>query len=255
MNKRFIGFDLEIAKIAEGSDWAKHRPFGITCASAVADDLVLHWEAKNGDEFTPQMTQAQCQEMVMALEQLTHDGYSIVTWNGLRFDFDVLQEESGLDTSQLAMGHIDIMFQFFCMTGFPVGMDTVAKTMGLHGKTEGMSGSIAPEMWTINPMLVIGYVIQDGRTTLEVANLIEKAKRIAWTTKKGKFKTQEFPQGLLSVRDCLSFPLPDQTWMKKPMTRESYMEWMNKGEAVAGNATVGDLLKRSLDNQRPNLLE
>lgn len=222
--KKFLGFDLEIAKeIPDGEDWKQHRPLGITCASAVADDLIKSWSA---DLDTPYMTPLQCWEMVTDLVQLTNQGYSIVTWNGLQFDFDVLQEESGVNLYELALGHFDPMFQFFCMTGYPVGLDTVAKTMGLHGKLEGMTGALAPSMWKVNPQLVIDYVIQDGRTTLEVANAIEEKKSVAWVTKSHKYKVQHFPMGLLPVRECLKFSLPDQSWMTSPKSRESFMEWM-----------------------------
>lgn len=221
--KKFLGFDLEIAKeLPDGASWKEHRPLGITCASAVADDVVLHWEA---DFDAPFMSVAQCQRMLIDLRRMS-DEFVIVTWNGLQFDFDVLQEESQMNVSDMAMDHIDIMFQFFCMTGYPVGLDVVAKTMGLHGKLDGMTGALAPAMWKINPQLVVDYVIQDGRTTLDVANAVEKTKRVAWVTKSGKYRILPLQRGLLSVRESLEIPLPDQSWMNNPMSRESFMEWM-----------------------------
>lgn len=225
--RKFIGFDLEIAaEIPKGEPIESYRPLGITCASAVANDLILHWEAKQDDKFLPCMTEVQCREMVLDLKNLVKNGYEIVTWNGLQFDFDVLQEESGVDLIDLALDHLDPMFQFFCMTGYPVGLDTVAKTMGLQGKLDGMKGDLAPAMWKINPQLVIDYVIQDGRTTLDVADRIEQLHRLAWVTHSEKFRIQPFPVGLLSVRECLEFPLPDQSWMTNPRSRESYLAWM-----------------------------
>lgn len=40
------------------------------------------------------MTREEAQHVVEYLSQMVADGYTVLTWNGLGFDFDVLTEES-----------------------------------------------------------------------------------------------------------------------------------------------------------------
>jgi len=79
---------------------------------------------------------------------MANSGFTIVTWNGLSFDFDVLAEESGqlAECRQLALERIDMMFHIFCVKGFPVGLDNAARGTGIAGKPAGMSGVKAPQL-------------------------------------------------------------------------------------------------------------
>lgn len=225
---KFIGWDIEIAKdIPEGIGWKDVRPLGITCASAVSDDFVESWwGGKSEGKYNPQMSVEEVRQMVNFLE-LQSSNYKIVTWNGLSFDFDVLAEES--ESRELcidmALNHIDMMFQFFCQKGFSVGLDAVAKGCGLHGKTEGMHGDLAPIMWRNGECeKVIEYVIQDSRTTLEVANYIDQKKYLLWITKSGRTKPATLGN-LITVNECKDLVLPDQSWMTNPLTKEDYLRW------------------------------
>src|SRR5260370_14536280 len=76
------------------------------------------------------------------------NGYRILTWNGLGFDFDILADESGAAASckECALGHVDMMFHVFCSLGYPVGLDKAAQGMGLPGQQPGLSGIKAPAL-------------------------------------------------------------------------------------------------------------
>jgi len=228
---KFIGFDIEITKeIPEGIEWKQIRPLRISCASAVSDDFVQNWYGTNDGEIQPSMSVEEVKSMVEFLSTKVQEGYALVTWNGLQFDFDVLAEESNEHElcKTLSENHYDLMFQFFCYYGFPVGLDKVAKGLGLPGKTEGMHGDLAPIMWANKEFdKVLEYVEQDSRTTLEVANEILIRKYVRWITKAGKLSAKMFPFPM-PVKDCLNIPIPDNSWMTNPMSRESYYEWWNK---------------------------
>ena len=53
------------------------------------------------------MSRAEAQGLVHDLAQLVEEGYTLLTWNGLGFDFNILAEESGLQTEceRLAMAY------------------------------------------------------------------------------------------------------------------------------------------------------
>jgi hypothetical protein len=196
---RYLSFDLEIAKILPGdfSDWKKQRPLGITCAATklgTEEPLVWFSKEENGSA-SGRMTQNDLGTLVVYLEQAVDGGYQIVTWNGLGFDFNILAEESGeWDRCRvLAANHIDMMFDFFCRTGYPIALDKAAKGMGLKGKLEGVTGDQAPILWNQGQVeKVLAYVAQDAVTTYDVAVAADARGRISWITQRGLLKDTEW---------------------------------------------------------------
>jgi hypothetical protein len=227
MENEYLAFDIETAKIlpADLSDWKSHRPLGISCAATLLSDsqeLAL-WAGKE------QMTKKECAELVHYLQTKVEQGYTILTWNGLGFDFDVLAEESGLkaECSQLAVSHIDMMFHVLCKLGFGVSLDAAAHGMGLAGKT--MNGADAPKLWAEDKRhQVLEYVTQDVRTTLDVALTCEKCKKLNWIAKSGNLRTMKLPNGWLTVDKAEKLPLPNTAWMSEPWSRSDFTEWMGR---------------------------
>jgi len=225
---KYIGWDIEIATdIPDGTDWRQCRPLGITCASAVADDFTEVWYAgKSENTYSPKMSVVEVQQMANFLKEKSAE-YKIVTWNGLSFDFDVMAEESQMKTEciELALNHMDIMYQFFCLKGFPVGISAVAEGCGIPGKVEGMHGDIAPLMWrNMEYERVIEYNIQDSKMALDIANYIETKKYLLWITRKAQTKLCRLDK-LMTVEECKPIVLPDQSWMTKPLSKEDYLKW------------------------------
>lgn len=237
MTHRFLAFDIEIAAlIPEGeTDWKAHRPLGITCAAlAWTGESTPFAQVYYGDKGrsifdpAPRMSRQECQYLVADLERATKDGYTILTWNGCSFDFDVLAEESGIhaECRELAMNHVDMMLQVHCLKGFPLGLDAVSKGLGLAGKTEGMNGALAPQMWADGEYSkVLEYVQQDVRSTLEVALAVEKRCGLSWISKSGRANHLAIPKWL-TVAEALQLPEPNTSWMSDPMPRSRFTEWM-----------------------------
>ena len=125
--RRYAGFDIETMKdMPEGERWQDHRPLRVTCAALYApelgDPITWHGFSPDGD-IADQMEPDDLALMVRELDSLQrHQGFTIVTWNGLGFDFDFLDEESGLqeECQQLALAHIDMMWHVFCKKGYPL---------------------------------------------------------------------------------------------------------------------------------------
>jgi len=112
MARRYLAFDIETATDVPGDDfnWRPHRPLGISCAATLASatDQPLLWYGKTLDGSPEKrMSQGDAQGLVQHLSDMAADGFSILTWNGLAFDFDILGEESGDAAScgQCALGH------------------------------------------------------------------------------------------------------------------------------------------------------
>jgi hypothetical protein len=132
MKRKYLAFDIETAKVLPrdvvGGDILAHRPLGITCAAALATDKKesqLFYSTDASGIPSAQMRKDDLSALVDFLTDQIKNGYTIVTHNGLGFDFDVLAEESGClnDCRKLAIGHVDTMFHVFCCKGFGVGLD------------------------------------------------------------------------------------------------------------------------------------
>lgn len=234
MNRRYLAFDLEIAALLpEGcTDWKEYRPLGITCAAMAwqdGDEIKTQTYCSEGENsFAPRMTVTDCKALVHQLNRAVHKGFTILTWNGLSFDFDVLAEESGMhsDCVYLAQNHVDMMFQVFCEKGFPLALNTAAQGMKVQGKTEGMSGAQAPQMWAEGGYQeVLDYCAQDVKCTLELALAVEKYRRLTWIAKSGRRNLLSVPQWL-TVAEALQIPEPDNSWMSNPWPRSRFTEWM-----------------------------
>ena len=233
MNK-FVAFDIETAKVLPDSvkDLLDHRPLGITCAVAVASDLpdpfVWHGITPGGQPSS-QLSKTEAENVVTRLESFVANGYTIVTWNGLGFDFPVLSDESGgLDRcARLATNHVDMFFHALCSLGHLIALQKAAEGMRLQGKLPGISGAAAPALWAAGRHSeVIAYCVQDARVTLALAAAAQAQRRLSWLTRKGTLGDLSLPDGWLPVFQARLLPLPDTSWMSDPPTRERFLQWL-----------------------------
>jgi hypothetical protein len=234
MARQYLSFDIETAKDVPGEDfnWRPHRPLGISCAATLASDgsKPRVWFSTTPDGLPEkQMSRVDARELVSYLSQMAADGFAVLTWNGLAFDFDILAEESGDPASckECALRHVDMMFHVFCSLGFPVGLDKAAQAMGLPGKPPGMSGVKAPRLWAEGQFeKVLAYVTQDVRIALQIAQNCDQARKLDWITRKGLKKSLPLKKGWLTVQEALQLPEPDTSWMSNPMSRKGFTAWM-----------------------------
>jgi hypothetical protein len=231
--RKYLAFDLETAKeFPEGADWRKYRPLGISVAAALASDTgkLTYWygRAPEGRPARP-MNRGEVAAIVRALQGMVRDGgYTLVTWNGLSFDFPILAEESGLvpECKKLALNHVDMMFHLFCLKGHYLAMDAAAKGMGLPGKVPGMTGADVPRLWAQGDQeRVLVYLGQDVRTTADLAQACDSSRAIFWTSQRGNRQSVDLPSGCLAVRHAVALPEPDTSWMTDPPKREEFIGW------------------------------
>ena len=141
MTRKFLAFDIETATDVPGDDfnWRPFRPLGISCAATLSTEEESPKLWHGGQESavpTAKMQRHEAANLVDYLATMAGSGFTIVTWNGLGFDFDVLAEESGrlAECRQLALEQVDMMFHIFCVKGFPVALDNAARGTGIAGK-------------------------------------------------------------------------------------------------------------------------
>ena len=235
--RKYLAFDLETVKLfPEGANWQDYRPLGIGCAAARTTDgrEAIIWHGNDSDGEIPiRMTQPEAVNMVRDLVGFTDEGYTIMTWNGLGFDFNVLAEESGLRTEcrALARNHVDMMFHLFCERNFRLALSTACKGMAgltaIGGKTEGMDGAVAVQMWQDGQrQAVIDYCAQDAQTTLDLGLACENFGTLSWTSQRGRPQALNLQTGWRTVEEALLIPEPDTSWMTNPQPRSDFTSWL-----------------------------
>jgi hypothetical protein len=226
MKRKYLAFDIETAKVIE-TNWRSCRPLGISCAATLlsdTDELIL-WHGVASDRLSRQ----DATDLVEYLTEQVGHGYTIATWNGMGFDFDILAEESGMlaECRELAVNHVDMMFHILCRLGYGVSLNAAAKGTGLAGKPEGMNGAMAPILWAEGKReAVLEYVAQDVRTTAALATECEACGALRWITKKGKLRTMALPSGWLTAERAEQLPEPDTSWMTDPWVRADFTAWL-----------------------------
>ena len=234
MTRRYVAFDIETAKEVPGADfnWRPHRPLGIACAATVASGSgkPLVWYGKTREGLPgSRMSQDDVRRLLQYLSKMTADGFTVLTWNGLGFDFDILAEESGesVACAECALAHVDMMFHIFCTLGYPISLDKAAQGMGLPGKPPGMSGIKAPRLWADGHFKeVLDYVAQDVRAALQIAHACEQKGKLEWITRKGKKSSMPLGKGWLTVGQAMRLPKPDTSWMSNPLPRSNFTGWL-----------------------------
>ena len=229
MKRKYLAFDIETAKVMPEHEpnWRSCRPLGIACAATLlsdTDESVL-WHGAVSDR----LSQQDAANLVQYLKTKAGKGYTIATWNGVGFDFDILAEESGMlaECRELAMNHVDMMFHILCKKGFGVSLQAAAKGMGLAGKPEGMNGAMAPILWADGKReAVLDYVAQDVRTTAELVTQCEDCGRLRWIAKSGKLRTMALPDGWLTVEEAEQLPEPNTSWMTDPWEKAKFTAWL-----------------------------
>jgi RNase_H superfamily len=233
MPRKYLAFDIETYKIIPNlvGELLAHRPLGISCIGALCADesnpRLFYSKGGDGRPTGPMQKQDVAAFINFLLEQTTA-GYTLLSFNGLGFDFDVLAEESGRldDCRQLAFDHVDVMFHVFCTQGYPVGLGAAAQAIG-QAKSQDVDGELAPQMWQDGQrQKVLDYVAQDCKVTLNVASQAESKHRFSWVTKKGGTSGFALPRGWLTVREAMALPLPDTGWMDKPLQRSRFTQWL-----------------------------
>ncbi len=158
MPRRYLAFDIETAKQVPGEDfnWRPHRPLGICCAATLASDAAqpIHWHGKTPDgRFAKKMTRADAKGLADYLAKMAAQGYKVLTWNGAGFDFDILAEESAADElcKQQTLAHVDMMFHFFCVQGYPDHAAAPRMADGSAGDAFAQAGYVVDEQTAVAP--------------------------------------------------------------------------------------------------------
>jgi len=243
------GFDIEIYKdVPDMPRWRQYTPLGITCAALHFEngEQVIGYAGFPGEPENRPMTPDELTPIVIALAECQS-----ITWNGQSFDFHVLgiEYDNIYTAAELSRNHIDMMFHLLCAKGFPLKLQTACVGQNLYGKTQYMSGELAPLMWQGNRKKmekkgaarellelsdvgmrekVIEYVLDDAKNTWELYKRTVTQRAMRWTSQKGRPMSFALPNGWMSVSEALELPLPNTAWMTDPMTRESACNWMEE---------------------------
>src|SRR5438445_2065984 len=234
MKYKYLAFDLETAKVqpTHMRDWKSARPLGICCAATYLDgdkEPVLWYGGRRPKNPEPRMTIAEARALVKYLSRQVTAGYTIVTWNGVGFDFDILAEESGMHEKckSLAIAHVDMMFHVVCQLGFGVSLNAAARGMRLFKRREKRYGSLIPGLWANRRYEeVFNHVAQDVRITFALAMSCTERGYLRWITRFETGRMMRLPDGWQTVGVAQRTPEPIQSQVDRRWSRDSITAWM-----------------------------
>lgn len=160
--RKVLAFDLEITRPLPSGDMDAAPFVGISCCAAKLSDVPhpVVWYAGQGPQsqfedwpLPAEMDAGQLAEVADFLLLHASQGYEIVTWNGLGFDYKVLARGIGdpdrsAALAKLALTQYDPGFVQVCQAGYMAKLVGVAQGLGVGSKTAGMHGALAPVLWS-----------------------------------------------------------------------------------------------------------
>jgi hypothetical protein len=134
------------------------------------------------------------------------------------------------------MKSVDMMFQVLCERGHPLSLDAALKGAGLppkmdrvtlrSGESVQISGIEAPRFWQAGEYAAVAaYCAADAERTAALAAACQVSRRLGWTSQKGRPNEISLRTGWLTVEQCLALPVPDTSWMTRPMSRGDVLGW------------------------------
>jgi RNase_H superfamily len=232
--RKYLAFDIETTKIQPPNqyDWKPSRPLGISCMATFLSgaDKPLFWHGGSTHRHPAnEMHRQEVQRLVKYLEDRVECGYTVVTWNGLGFDFDILAEESEMleRCRRLAINHVDMMFHAVCRLGHGMSLESAAKGMEVAGKDKRLYGALAPQFWAYGwREEVLEYVGRDVQTILELAEICEVRGFLRWVTHSGGGRKMVLPDGWLPVCVAKKLPITGRSWMWPHWSRTRFTNWL-----------------------------
>ena len=224
----YLALDIETIKpFTSDEDWREKRPLGVACVGFSTPEKT--WVTTHDLVGVP-MTQEDLHHIVMRITDMVASGYTLVTWNGLGFDLQILGEEGDCmhQCKHLARSHIDMMFQILCSKGFPLSLEAAVLGSQIGTKSEGVTGAETAELWANGEYeKVFDYCRHDTELTRMMAEYGDKNRRLPWISQRGRRQQMNLPSGWLPVHMMRRMPEPDTSWMTNPLPRSKFTEWLD----------------------------
>ena len=229
---KLLSFDIELSdvfELAKHEDMEKYAPFHISvAATATHDGEEKLWFSQDGAGVpTLNLRPGRAHELLEYLEEMQQKGFMVCAWNGLGFDLKWIGYHAGdmALAARIALKSYDPMFQFFNLSGFPVGLGKVAEGMGI-AQEKLLDGADAPKKWRAGEYLeVMDYVVGDCQMTNLIVLAIQEARQVRWVTSKGHISSKPMER-LKAVEEVIEDPDPDQSWMDEPLPKKKFYEWI-----------------------------
>lgn len=231
--RSYLAFDLETTTAFRAeANWKTCRPLGVACAVTQASDakrpVLWHSGSKSAPER--QMSRRDLKRLVRHLIAEVRSGYTLISWNGLGFDFDILAEESGMlaECKRLALNHVDMMFQALCQLGYGIRLDSAAKGMRIPTKPSGVTGALIPQMWNDGKSNeVFDYAAHDARIILELGEQCAAKGYLRWITRRRIPRKIRLPSGWLPVNAARELPEPHPSQALRKWGRTNFTGWLS----------------------------
>ena len=232
-NRRFAAFGLIPFSMPSENPSSTYRPPAVACAAIWTSDArrPTFWYGASGvDEFAPYLQRRDVRRLVQQLGELAGRGYTLLTWDAMRSDWDLLasQAQDRVFCRQLASQHVDMVFHVVCARGHRLSLEHAAYGMELTLERPDAHRTTASQRWSEkNYRPALESLSQHVRLTIDLAHVCQEQGLVAWESQSGRRTQLELPQGWLTVAEALQLPTPDVSGLDRPLCRKTFTAWMS----------------------------
>ena len=231
--RRFLALSIAtIMPIRSADRWRQYLPVGPACAGTSATNEEKVWYGyDSANETATAMTERDAAKLVDYLQQMTSDGYTIATWNGMGFDWPALAKQSRKlqECRQLALDHVDMMYQVLCTKGFCIKDESAAAGMRIPLKTGAEYDNDKPAQWSEDhPQTILVVCNLRADLILRLSMEGQRTQRLRWVSRNGRRNDMRLDGGWKTVREAREFPKPDTSLFHDPMPRSLFDEWLSE---------------------------
>jgi hypothetical protein len=232
-SRRFAAFGLIPFSIASETASSTYRPPAVACAAIWTSDAhrPTYWYGTgSSDEFSPQLQRRDVRRLVQRLGELVGSGYTLLTWDAMRSEWDLLasQSQDRVFCRQLASQHVDMVFHVVCARGHRLSLEHAAYGMELTLERPDSHRTTALQRWSEKDCrAALEALSQHVRLTIDLAHVCQEQGLVAWESNSGRRTQLELPQGWLTVEQALQLPTPDVSGLDRPLCRKTFTAWMS----------------------------
>lgn len=198
--------------LSEKDSWESDRPYKFLCGTLCTDEsLKTFWDIS---DFYDTL--------------ISYPPDQVYTWNSLRFDWKILYDSGISIDKNFVLNHKDMMFDFFCHSGYPLSIAAVLKGARLFEQALRLE---------VEKTLFSDYVARNDRVRIEeysqlktlslymIANGVIQKGGFYWETKSGALRSIVL-EDFMTVRECMSLQVPDNEFMEDPFNKEDFVLWL-----------------------------
>jgi len=170
------------------------------------------------------------------IEWILTSDETIVSWNGLAFDFKFLFDRCQCEQTKARLAfaavnrHVDIMFDFMVSNGYPASMQSFATPLGHSKSWSGAEAATSEDYDAIvayckDDVAVLKQIYTAGLAQGWLARMTKANKKVVWVLHYDQQHGTPYVRNCIDCLNTLGRTPPNQSWMTDPIRIPDTVAW------------------------------